>query len=59
LLGREENQRLELKEALDGIDPYELAKDLSSMANADGGYFIVGAVQDKKDGTVHWFQEHQ
>jgi hypothetical protein len=48
LLGREENQRLELKEAIDGIDTYELAKDLSSMANADGGYFIVGAVQDKK-----------
>lgn len=47
LLGREENQSLELKEALDGIDTYELAKDLSSIANAGGGYFIVGPVQDK------------
>ena len=47
LVGREENQRLELKETLEGISSYELAKDLSSMANAKGGYFVVGAVQDK------------
>src|SRR5216683_2849282 len=48
LIGREENQRLELKETLEGTGAYELAKDLSSMANANGGYFVVGAVQDKK-----------
>lgn len=47
LVGREENQRLELKETLEGIDSYELAKDLSSMANAKGGYFVIGAAQDK------------
>jgi hypothetical protein len=48
LLGREETQRLELKETIDGIDSYELAKDLASMANADSGYLVVGAVQEKK-----------
>ncbi len=48
LVGREENQRLELKETLEGTDAYELAKDLSSMANAEGGYLVVGAIQDKR-----------
>jgi hypothetical protein len=48
LLGREENQRLEFKETIDGVAAYELAKDLASIANADGGYFVVGAVQDRK-----------
>src|SRR5258708_6975237 len=48
LVGREENQRLEFKETIDGVAASELAKDLASMANADGGYFVVGAVQDRK-----------
>jgi hypothetical protein len=48
LRGREESLRLELKETLQGTDAYELAKDLLSMANAEGGYYVVGAVQDKK-----------
>lgn len=59
LVGREENQRLEFKETLDGVDSYELAKDLASMANADGGYFVVGAVQDKKTERCTGFRSVQ
>src|SRR6266404_5753807 len=47
LLGRQENQRLEFKESIATISTYELAKDLASFGNAEGGFVVVGAVQDK------------
>jgi predicted HTH transcriptional regulator len=47
LVGREENQKLEYKETIDKINAHELAKDLASFANAEGGYIVVGAVQSK------------
>jgi len=59
LLGREENQRLEFKENIDSVDSYELAKDLASMANAEGGYFVVGAVQNKKTERCTGFKSVQ
>jgi len=43
LIGRTENQRLEFKETINDVTSYELAKDLGSFANADGGYIVVGA----------------
>jgi hypothetical protein len=46
LIGREENQRLELKETIDGTSVYELAKDLASLSNGGGGYLVIGAVED-------------
>jgi hypothetical protein len=48
LIGREESQRLEFKESIDGTPAYELARDLSSLANAAGGYIVIGAVEDGK-----------
>jgi Putative DNA-binding domain len=56
LIGREENQRLEFKETVDGTPTYELAKDLSSFANAAGGYVVVGAVEDSKTKKCAGFQ---
>jgi hypothetical protein len=47
LVGRQENQRLEFKERVTAISTYELAKDLASFGNAEGGFVVVGAVQDK------------
>ncbi|MGO9605118.1 MAG: helix-turn-helix domain-containing protein [Candidatus Binataceae bacterium] len=46
LIGREENQRLEFKETIDGTNNHELAKDLASLSNGGGGYLIVGAIED-------------
>ena len=47
LVGREENQRLEFKETIANITTYELAKDIASLGNGEGGYIVVGAAQDK------------
>jgi hypothetical protein len=47
LLGRQESQRLEFKETVANITTYELAKDLASFGNADGGFIVIGARQDK------------
>lgn len=47
LIGRAENQRLEFKESIATISTYELAKDLASLGNAEGGLVVVGVVQDK------------
>ena len=45
LLGRKENQRLEFKETIENGDNAnrEIARDICSFANADGGYIILGA----------------
>jgi len=43
LIGREENQRLEFKENYGRDDNKEIAKDICSFANADGGYIVIGA----------------
>lgn len=48
LVGRPENQRLEFKQTIGNTTSYELAKDLASIGNADGGCIVIGAVQDKK-----------
>lgn len=48
LLGRKENQRLDFKREIGSGDNNnrELARDLCSFANADGGYMIIGAEED-------------
>ena len=46
LVGREENERLEFKEAIGNTPNFEIAKDLSCLANARGGLIIIGAVEE-------------
>lgn len=46
LVGREENQRLEFKETIDGVPGNEVAKDLLAMTNGSGGFLIIGAMED-------------
>jgi predicted HTH transcriptional regulator len=48
LIGRAENQRLDFKREIASGDNNnrELARDLCSFANADGGYIIIGAEED-------------
>jgi Putative DNA-binding domain len=48
LLGREEYQRLDFKEALGTTPNFEIAKDLGSFANAGGGLIVIGAIEDPK-----------
>jgi predicted HTH transcriptional regulator len=45
LVGRKENQRLDFKGKCKEGDPEnkEIAKDICAMANADGGYIVIGA----------------
>lgn len=44
LVGERENARLEFKRQPWGVaDKHELLKDISSMANADGGCIVIGA----------------
>jgi hypothetical protein len=59
LLGRQENQRLEFKESIATISTYELAKDLASFGNAEGGFVVVGAVQDKNSERCIGFKSVQ
>jgi hypothetical protein len=46
LVGREETERLEFKESIGSTPNFELAKDLSCLANASGALLVVGAVED-------------
>ena len=43
LIGKQESQRLEFKETIANITTYELAKDLASFGNADGGFIVIRA----------------
>ncbi len=58
LIGRSENIRLEFKRTLSPGDQSnkELARDLVSFANSDGGYIVIGADEGKKD-TCKSFRE--
>ncbi|MGH7780810.1 MAG: hypothetical protein ACREQR_13385 [Candidatus Binataceae bacterium] len=44
LNGREENQRLEFKETIDGVPSYEIVKDIDACTNGGGGvpYYRAG-----------------
>ena len=53
IIGREENQRLEFKKTYEHVENLEIAKDICSLANADGGYIIVGA--EERDHTCSGF----
>jgi predicted HTH transcriptional regulator len=56
LIGREENQRLEFKETIEGVPNPELAKDIGAMTNADRGYIIIGAIEDNKSKRCSGFR---
>ena len=46
LMSRDENQRLDFKREYEPHKNLEIARDICSFANADGGYIIVGACED-------------
>jgi hypothetical protein len=46
IIGREENQRLEFKKTIISTPAPEIARDVSSLANAEGGFIIIGCVED-------------
>ncbi len=48
VIGREENQRLEFKKTIVSTPAPEIARDVSSFANAEGGFIIIGCMEDAK-----------
>jgi len=58
LIGREENQRLDFKETIESGDlaNRELARDICSFANAEGGYMVIGAREGGQMGVCAGFR---
>ena len=47
-----ENLSLDIKQAVNPREYYELAKDVAAFANASGGVILVGAVEDRPRGII-------
>jgi hypothetical protein len=58
----EENTNLEYKDPRSLKDNKEIAKDISAMANSNGGLIIYGLCEDNKDHKplrIEWIENHQ
>ncbi len=58
----EENTNLEYKNPDALNDKKEIAKDISAMANSNGGIIIYGLCEDNKDNkpiSIKWIENHQ
>lgn len=57
-----ESTTIEYKNPVALNDNKEISKDISAMANSDGGFIIYGLCEDDKDHTptrIEWIKDHQ